>query len=156
MAVIAIVACCDTKYHEIAFTKQRILDSGNEALVVDIATGLDIRFQADITREAVLAAGGYTWEQVHAMAKSDAISAMTESICRMMVQLYSEKKMDGVLGMGGLQNTVVCSAAFRRLPYGFPKMICSTIASGYRYFDTVVGDKDIAIMPSIFFAASAT
>ncbi|MBR1409089.1 MAG: Tm-1-like ATP-binding domain-containing protein [Clostridia bacterium] len=149
MAVIAIVACCDTKYHEIAFTRQRILDSGNEALVVDIATGPDIRFQADITREAVLAAGGYTWEQVHAMQKSDAISAMTESICRMMVKLYAEKKMDGVLGMGGLQNTVVCSAAFRRLPYGFPKMICSTIASGYRYFDTVVGDKDIAIMPSI-------
>lgn len=149
MAVIAIVACCDTKYHEIAFTKQRVLSSGNQALVIDIATGPDIRFQADITREEVLEAGGYTWEQVHAMAKSDAISAMTESIGRMMTKLYAEKRMDGVLGMGGLQNTVVCSAAFRRLPYGFPKMICSTIASGYRYFDTVVGDKDIAVMPSI-------
>ena len=54
MAVIAIVACCDTKYHEIAFAKQRILDSGNQALVIDIATGPDIRFEADVTREAVL------------------------------------------------------------------------------------------------------
>ena len=51
--------------------------------------------------------------------------------------------------MGGLQNTVVCSAAMRLLPIGFPKIICSTIASGYRYFDTVVGDKDIMVVPSI-------
>lgn len=149
MAVIAIVACCDTKYHEIAFAKQRILGSGNQALVIDIATGPDIRFEADVTREAVLEAGGYTWAQVHAMAKSDAIAAMTESIGVMLVRLHDEKRIDGVLGMGGLQNTVVCSTALRRLPYGFPKMICSTIASGYRYFDTVVGDKDIAVMPSI-------
>ena len=149
MAVIAIVACCDTKYHEIAFARQRILDSGNEALVIDIATGPDVRYKADITREEVLSAGGYTWDQVHALAKSDAISAMTESIGRMMQKLHEEKRMSGVLGMGGLQNTVVCSAAFRKLPYGFPKMICSTIASGYRYFDTVVGDKDITVMPSI-------
>jgi uncharacterized protein (UPF0261 family) len=51
--------------------------------------------------------------------------------------------------MGGLQNTIVCSAALRKLPLGFPKFICSTIASGNRYFDTIVGDKDIAVMPSI-------
>ena len=53
------------------------------------------------------------------------------------------------MGMGGLQNTVMCSAALRLLPIGFPKIICSTIASGYRYFDTVVGDKDIMVVPSI-------
>ena len=33
------------------------------------------------------------------------------------------------MGMGGLQNTVMCSAALRLLPIGFPKIICSTIAS---------------------------
>lgn len=86
--------------------------------------------------------GGYTWEQVHAMDKSGAIAAMTESISKMLLKLVEEKKIDGVMGMGGLQNTVMCSAALRLLPIGFPKIICSTIASGYRYFDTVVGDKD--------------
>ena len=108
MALIALVACCDTKYHELCFAKQKILESGNQVLVIDIATGPDIRFKADITRETVLEIGGHTWEQVHNMAKSDAISAMTESISATMDKLYAEKKMDGVLGMGGLQNTVVC------------------------------------------------
>ncbi len=149
MSVIAIIACCDTKYHEITFVKEKIVNSGNTPLVLDISTGPNIPIKADITREEVLSAGGYTWEEVHAMDKSGAISAMTESISKMLVKLCQEKKIDGVIGMGGLQNTIVCSGAMRLLPIGFPKLICSTIASGYRYFDTVVGDKDIAVIPSI-------
>lgn len=149
MAVIAVVACCDTKYHEIAFVKKKIEENGHRALVVDISTGPNVAFQADVAREEVLLSGGYTWEQVHGFEKSEAISAMTESICKMIVQLYTEHRMDGVIGMGGLQNTVVCSAALRLLPLGFPKMICSTIASGAREFEMVVGDKDIMTLPSI-------
>lgn len=149
MATIAIIACCDTKYHEITFVKEKILAAGHQPLVLDISTGPNVTLRADVTREDVLRTGGYTWEEVHKLAKSDAISAMTESISKTVVKLFQEKKMDGVIGMGGLQNTVVCSAALRLLPIGFPKMICSTIASGYRYFDTVVGDKDIAVIPSI-------
>ena len=149
MAVIAVIACCDTKYHEITFVQKRIAQTGHTPLVLDISTGPHIPIRADVSREEVLAAGGYTWEQVHAMDKSGAIAAMTQSISALLVRLYQEKKIDGVIGMGGLQNTVVCSAAMRLLPIGFPKIICSTIASGFRYFDTVVGDKDIAVIPSI-------
>ena len=149
MAVIAVIACCDTKYHEITFVKEKISESGNTPLILDISTGPDIPVPSDISREQILSIGGYTWEEVHTMDKSGAISAMTESISKTVIKLYQEKKIDGVLGMGGLQNTVVCSAALRLLPIGFPKLICSTIASGYRYFDTVVGDKDILVLPSI-------
>lgn len=149
MAVIAVIACCDTKYHEIGFVREKIRAAGMEPMVLDISTGERVPIQGDISREQILAVGGYTWEQVSKMDKSGAISVMTDSICRMIRLLYEEKKMDGVIGMGGLQNTVVCSAALRLLPVGFPKLICSTIASGYRYFDTVVGDKDIMVLPSI-------
>lgn len=149
MAVIAVIACCDTKYHEILFVKEKIQAAGMQPLILDISTGPEVPIRADISREQVLTMGGYTWEQVCAMDKSGAISAMTDSICRMIFHLYEKKEIDGVIGMGGLQNTVVCSAALRLLPIGFPKLICSTIASGFRYFDTVVGDKDIVVLPSI-------
>ena len=143
------IACCDTKYHEILFVKEKIQAAGMQPLILDISTGPEVPIRADISREQVLTMGGYTWEQVCTMDKSGAISAMTDSICRMIFQLYEKKEIDGVIGMGGLQNTVVCSAALRLLPIGFPKLICSTIASGFRYFDTVVGDKDIVVLPSI-------
>lgn len=149
MANIAVVACCDTKYHEIQFVYNKILESSNHPIVIDISTGPNVIFKADITREQVLKGNNLFWEDIHKMEKSDAINAMAESIKKCIKSLYSEKRIDAALGMGGLQNTVVCSAAFRTLPIGFPKIICSTIASGYRYFDTIVGEKDITVMPSI-------
>ena len=149
MAVIAVIACCDTKYHEISFVREKIKRSGNVPLILDISTGPNIPMEADISRDRILENGGYTWEQIHGFDKSGAIFAMTESISKTVMKLYRNGEMDGVIGMGGLQNTVVCSAALRLLPIGFPKIICSTIASGSRCFDTVVGDKDIAVMPSI-------
>ncbi len=147
--IIAVIACCDTKYHEIAFVRGKILAAGHTPLILDISTGPVVPIKADLSREEILTQGGYCWENVRQLNKSDAIAAMTDSISKVLLRLYSEQKIDGALGMGGLQNTVVCSAAMRGLPIGFPKLICSTIASGYRYFDTVVGDKDITVMPSI-------
>jgi uncharacterized protein (UPF0261 family) len=149
MANIAVIACCDTKYHEINFVKKCIMEAGHTPVVLDISTGPNLPMEGDVTREEILIAGGHSWEEVSKMKKSDAISTMSKSLSILLVQLYEQKKIDAALGMGGLQNTVVSSAALRKLPLGFPKMIVSTIASGFRYFDTVVGDKDITVVPSI-------
>lgn len=149
MAIIAIVACCDTKYHEITFVANYILKAGHTPVIIDISTGPHIPIQADITREKVLAEGGYDWEHVSTLSKADAIASMSSSITVTLSRLQKTKAIDAAMAMGGLQNTVVSSAAFRQLPIGFPKLIVSTIASGYRYFDTVVGDKDITVVPSI-------
>ncbi len=42
MAVIAVIACCDTKYHEISFVREKIKRSGNVPLILDISTGPNI------------------------------------------------------------------------------------------------------------------
>ena len=39
--------------------------------------------------------------------------------------------------------------AMQKLPVGFPKVMATTVASGTRKFDLVVGDKDITVMPAI-------
>jgi len=149
MKTIAVLACADTKYHEIEFVRQRILASGNRALIVDISTGPHIPISTDVSRDTVLANGGYTLEQIRHLKKSEAISAMAACAAETMQKLYRGGVIDGAFGMGGLQNTVMCSAALRVLPFGFPKLICSTIACGSRTFDTAVGDKDIAVTPSV-------
>lgn len=149
MARIAVVACCDTKYHEIAYVAGLIRQAGHTALVLDISTGPSVPMKADVSREEILREGGFEWEKVRTLPKSEAIAAMSHSITKVVSRLQSGKAIDAAFGMGGLQNTVVSSAAFRKLPIGFPKMIVSTIASGYRHFDTIVGDRDITVMPSI-------
>lgn len=149
MKRIALVACCDTKYHEIQYMANFIRNAGHQPLVLDISTGPNVAMQADITREAVLREGGRDWAEVRKLPKSEAIAAMGESVTKVLCRLQKEKRVDAALGMGGLQNTVVSSAAFRKLPIGFPKLIVSTIASGYRHFESVVGDRDITVVPSI-------
>ena len=67
--------------------------SGNSPLILDVSTESHIPMRADVSREEILAMGGYTWEQVHAMDKSGAIAAMTESISKMLLKLVGEKRL---------------------------------------------------------------
>jgi uncharacterized protein (UPF0261 family) len=52
-----------------------------------------------------------------------------------------------VAALGGSAGTTIATAAMRALPYGFPKLMVSTLAAG----DTkpYVGTKDICMMPSV-------
>ncbi|MCA9001449.1 MAG: Tm-1-like ATP-binding domain-containing protein, partial [Planctomycetes bacterium] len=56
-------------------------------------------------------------------------------------------EVQGVLGMGGTQGTSNGSAILQALPYGLPKVMVSTVASG----DTsaFVGIKDIVMVPAV-------
>lgn len=150
MGKIAIAACCDTKHSEVSFVSNVIRSAGHVPLVLDMSTGVNNPVPGDITREEILREGGFAPEKVIGhYQKNDAIAAMTGSICRVVTRLYREHEIDGILGLGGMQNSLMCSAAFRLLPIGFPKVIVSTVASGYKYFDMLVGTKDIAVIPSI-------
>jgi len=149
VATIAIVASCDTKYHEVRFVEAAVRKAGHIPLIIDISVGRDSSIKSDISKQYILEQGGYNWTEVRDFTKSKAIDAMSESVSKVLPKLCADGKVDGAFGMGGLQNTVMCSAAFRALPLGFPKIIVSTIACGYRYFDLVVGDKDITVVPSV-------
>jgi uncharacterized protein (UPF0261 family) len=63
--------------------------------------------------------------------------------------LYKRHEFDGIIAIGGVQNTSIAAGAMQMLPIGFPKVAATTIASGSRPFQSVAGDKDIVIIPSI-------
>jgi uncharacterized protein (UPF0261 family) len=149
MKTIAIIGSCDTKYKEIAFMQQFIEDRGLKTLVINIATGPDKSLGYDISREEVAEAFGTSWSELEPMSKCEKIEFMAKAAPNMVMQLYEKNKIDGILSVGGLQNTVVATAAMRKLPIGFPKVMASTVASGKRSFDSVVGSTDIVVIPSI-------
>ena len=55
--------------------------------------------------------------------------------------------MDGILGLGGSAGTTIGTAAMRALPFGVPKLMVSTLASGQ--VKSFVGVRDIAMMYSV-------
>lgn len=129
--------------------RQFIEDKGLKVLVINIATGPGESYGFDISREEVAEAFGTSWSELEAKTKGEKIGFMAKAAANLVTQLYRKNKMDGILSIGGLQNTVVATAAMKTLPIGFPKVMASTVASGKRSFDSVVGSSDIVVIPSI-------
>ena len=149
MKTIAVLESCDTKAREAKFISDFIRNEGLSALVLNMATGPEPSENYDISREEIVEAYGAKWKDIEAMTKGEAIDFMKNAVGVYVEKLFREGKIDGIMSVGGLQNTVMATFAMQKLPIGFPKVMATTVASGTRKFELVVGDKDIMTMPAI-------
>lgn len=150
MKRIAILASCDTKMAEAQFVAECIKACDCEPLVFDISCKNMIPDSCNrIMPSEILNYSGRNWDKMSAISKQDAIFWMQESLYLALKAYFSWQEIHGVIGMGGLQNTVMCSYAMQALPLGFPKLLVSTVASGNRLFRDIIGNHDIMILPAI-------
>lgn len=148
MATIAVLGTLDSKGREHAFIADRIREHGHQPLLIDVGTGAAPQVTPDITREQVAAVGGIDLPGL--MARHDrgqCVSAMAEAAPKLVLKLLDERRIDGVISLGGGGGTAIATAAMRALPFGFPKLMVSTLASGNTAH--YIGTKDITMMPSI-------
>lgn len=146
--VVAILATLDTKEAEACFLKERIENLGGTALLVDIGVLAAPEVTADLNRATVAAAGGtYLEELLHDPTRQAASPVMIAGATKLLLQRVRSGDVHAVLGLGGTQGTSNCCAVMQALPYGLPKVMVSTVASG----DTApfVGIKDITMMFSV-------
>ena len=70
-----------------------------------------------------------------------------EGASRIAQRLRDSDRLDGIMCLGGSRGTAIGTAAMRALPFGIPKVMVSTIASGdmRRY----IGTKDITLIHSV-------
>src|SRR4029077_5627192 len=61
--------------------------------------------------------------------------------------LNAKSLVEGILGLGGSAGTAIATAAMRALPFGIPKLMVSTLASGQ--VKPWVGVRDILMMHSV-------
>jgi len=66
---------------------------------------------------------------------------------KLLLHLYREGKINGVIAIGGNQGSAIAAMAMKTLPFGFPKYLVSTVASGN--IRPYVGCKDIAVVFSV-------
>jgi uncharacterized protein (UPF0261 family) len=147
---ILIIATLDTKGPETSYLKDLIETKGHQVLVMDTGILDPPLFKPDLSRDEVARAAGTQIEELIRMKdKGRAIQAMAEGSKKIVQQLYREGGISGIIGLGGAQGTEIGASAMRGLPIGFPKLMVSTVASGYAQFGTYVGTKDLLMMHSV-------
>jgi uncharacterized protein (UPF0261 family) len=148
MATIAILGTMDTKGDEHAFVAALIRQRGHQVFVIDTGTLEAPKLRPDITRLEVASAAGYDIEALVARRdRGEAVKAMSEGAPIVLARLVQEKRIDGVISLGGGGGTAISTSAMRALPIGFPKVMVTTLASGNTA--QYVGVKDIVMFPSI-------
>lgn len=146
---IMFIASMDTKREEINYAAEVARKNGCTPLILDASAKEFDSTAGDIHPLEILSYNGITAAEFAEMDKGLRIETMSEAIVTYAKKLYAEKRFDGVMSVGGGQNSKLAANAMKELPYGLPKLIVSTLASGNRIFDTYIGNKDILIMHSV-------
>ena len=145
---VGIVGTLDTKGMEFQFIKERIEASGTSTCVVNTGILGEPSFEPDVSAGEVAEAGGTSLQALQDGGdRGVAVAAMAEGAAKIIAQLQSDGKIDGVISLGGSAGTTIGTTAMRAVPVGVPKIMVSTLASGDTgpYVDT----KDVSMMYSV-------
>lgn len=122
---------------------------GHETYIIDVGVRKSVKIKPDISREAVTDAAGIFWSDIRKVQKHEIIDGLVAGIAVLLPQLYEAGAFDGVISIGGAQNTSIAVSGMKKLPIGVPKVMVSTVACGQRRFEDLVGTKDIVVIPAI-------
>jgi len=145
MKTIAILATLDTKAAEADFMRQEIESLGGKALLIDLGVVGDSPIKADISKGEIIEAGGSSLSALlDDPSRAKASPVIIAGATKIVLKLQQSGQIQAVLTLGGTQGTSTCAPVLQALPFGFPKVMLSTAASG----DTspFVGIKDITMM----------
>ena len=148
MTTVAVLATMDTKAAEVGCLADAIVASGGTPHIIDIGVVGDTDQRVDVTNETVAERGGTPLRDLRVDPSREVASeVMVAGAIAVTTELAQAGAIDAIVGLGGTQGTNNGSRVMQALPYGFPKIMVSTMASG----DTspYVGIKDITMMFSV-------
>jgi uncharacterized protein (UPF0261 family) len=146
---IALLASLDTKSNEISFMRNLVEQMGHNPFIIDVGARVSPAMKPDITALEVARSAGVNIKSLMELSKLEMIEILKSGIKNVVRDLFNQKRINGILSIGGLQNTVIAVEGMMELSIGFPKIMVSTVASGKRSFESIVGSKDIIVIPSI-------
>ena len=139
-----VLATLDTKGLEAAHVAEAIRMAGVHPLVLDLSVFGAPTAVADIPRAEVARAGGGDLGGLRALPRSEALAVMAKGATLVARRLLDAGELHGVVGLGGSQGTVAGTRVMAALPFGLPKLMVSTMASGNTR--PYVGTADIAML----------
>lgn len=145
---VVVLATLDTKAEEAEFLRRQVIALGGRVTIIDLGVVGTPGLVADVGRDKIAEAGGRKLvELLEGPTREAAGPVMVAGATKILLDLIEAGRAHAVLGVGGTQGTSSCTQVMQALPYGFPKLMVSTVASG----DTsrFVGVKDITMMFSV-------
>lgn len=142
---ILLIATLDTKGKEALFMKNEAKTKKVNIFLMDV--GVKTSSFADITNVEVAKSAGYDIQEVQSKGRPFYVEVMKKGALSVARRLFEEGKIDGVMAIGGGTGTSIGTYVMRELPYGFPKLMVSTVAS--RDVREYVGVKDIVMFHSV-------
>jgi uncharacterized protein (UPF0261 family) len=145
---VVIIATLDTRGDEVQLLKELLENRGLRVIAVDVGVMGSPHMSGDFTREDVAEAGGKSLHQLVEAAnagadRKQATDVMIAGARKIVADLYSAGRLDGILSLGGSTAAATGVAVMKGLPIGLPKLLITTFISL-----APVGQEDIAVMQS--------
>jgi uncharacterized protein (UPF0261 family) len=131
MTTVVLVGTLDTKGHEYARLRELVQAAGAECLLIDGGVLGESLVPVDIGADVVAEAAGSDLEALRSAAdRGEAVRAMGDGLAVVVQRLHAQGRLDAIGALGGSGGTALATAAMRSLPFGVPKLMVSTLASG--------------------------
>ncbi|MBX3193814.1 MAG: Tm-1-like ATP-binding domain-containing protein [Microbacteriaceae bacterium] len=149
---VLLIGALDTKGPEHAYVRDRLVEAGVAVILADFGILGEPGVSPDVPAEAIAERAGQTLLELRANrdvhgARAAAMEVMSSGAVSLARELASQGRIHGILGLGGGEGSTVISAAMRALPFGFPKLLVSTMTPTNvgAYF----GGKDLTLVHSV-------
>jgi uncharacterized protein (UPF0261 family) len=142
---VLLIATLDTKAVEARYVRAALEVEGVDVIHLDASIRAFVDPTAEITPPQVAAAAGRSLADVRALRdEGRSQPLMIEGAVRCALAAHAAHGLAGIIGLGGSMGTSLASVVMQAFPYGLPKLLVSTMASG----DTrpFVGTKDIIMV----------
>lgn len=144
---VMLIVTQDTKEEEARFARGVLEQAGVRVVHLDPSVRRSVG-GAEISPEDVAAGAGMTIKAVRALGhEGKCQEAMIRGSIAAAHAWIAKDPVAGVLAIGGSMGSALAGALMQTLPYGLPKLIVSTMASGFT--KPYMGVKDIAMLNAV-------
>ncbi len=148
---ILLISTLNTKNIESEYLRDAInRTSGCRALVMDISMAAHSSGNPDISPAEVATSGGSSIAEINQSRERAKITAtMINGAVAITEKLLAEKKIDGIIGLGGSTGSLMATDVMRALPFGLPKVMVSATAALPGLATRYIGTGDIMLFHTV-------
>jgi uncharacterized protein (UPF0261 family) len=139
---VLMIITLDTKAVEAKFIREVLESQGVDVVHLDASIRRSTDSSVEIPPEAIAAAAGMTLEEVRDLRhEGKCQGVMIEGSVKCALEYHTKHGLSGIIGVGGSMGTALGTVVMGMFPYGLPKVMVSTMASGFT--KPFIGAKDI-------------